>query len=249
MKHLLAAAIVVMASTVAWADDISNARSGVQPRAAGFTDFTDFALFQAAFGAPLGRITFSDLPPNTVVANQFLGEGVTFTDGDDTTLADPTFVEDGIGLRGSGRIHVEFTQPAIAVGAFFPGAMTIEVFATQGGSSLHTSADFAGSGGGHFGGVIGDTGFRFVEIRDWVDDSVFIDDLVFGFAPPKGAITGCLSMNGVPLVFKVVTLVQLGEPRQRVQTDTSGCYAFDHPAPGKNFVITIRGDVVPPVGR
>lgn len=246
-KQWIAVVIVCMTSAFGWASEITNAGAGVSARAAAFTDFTDFTLFQGAFGAPLGRIGFDEVPEGAVVTNQYQGEGVSFTDGDDTTVANETFVEDGVGLGGAGRIHLAFSQPAVAIGALFPGAMTIEVFDSEGGTSLHTSADFAGSGGGHFGGVIGDTGFRFVELRDWVDDSVFIDDLVFGFAPPEGAVTGCISLTGIPLVFNVVTLVQRDEPRQYAQTDESGCYVFEDPVPGKAFVVVILGEVVPPV--
>jgi hypothetical protein len=149
-------------------------------------------------------------------------------------------------LRGSGRIHIGFSQPVIAVGAFFPGAMTITVFDSQGGVPLHQSADFGGSGSGHFGGVISDTGFGFVEISDWVDDSVFIDDLVFGFAPADNGIAGCITLDGIPLTFNIIALLQPDEPYQLAQTDEGGCYSFDAPVPGKRFNLFIFGDRVPP---
>jgi hypothetical protein len=246
MNKFVAILILCFTSTFTLAEDITNAGADVQtPTVAGFTDFTDFALFQGAFGAPLTRIGFDEVPESTIVTNQYQNDGVIFTDGDDQTLNDANFVEDGVGLRASGRIHIQFSQPARAVGAFFPGAMTIEVFDTQGGNSLHQSADFGGGGTGHFGGVIGDTGFGFVELRDWADDSVFIDDLVFGFGPPEGAISGCLKVTGIPLTLNVVVLIQPDEPRQLAQTDANGCYVFENPVPDKWFSIFILGTRVP----
>jgi hypothetical protein len=246
MKKLVAIVIFGFASSLACAEDITNAEAvAISPNVAGFSDFTDFTLFQSAFGAPLTRIAFDEVPVSTIVTNQYQNEGAIFTDGDDQTVNDANFVEDGVGLSANGRIHIQFSQPAVAVGAFFPGAMTIEVFDTQGGTSLHQSADFAGSGSGNFGGVVGDTGFGFVEIRDWFDDSVFIDDLVFGFGPPEGAISGCLKVTGIPLTLNVVVLIQPDEPRQLAQTDANGCYVFENPVPEKWFSIFILGTRVP----
>jgi len=247
MDKFIALLSLCFASTLVCADDITNAGAVAPDSAiAGFTDFTDFALFQGAFGAPLTRIGFDEVPESTIVTNQYQSEGVIFTDGDDHTFNDANFVEDGVGLNASGRIHVQFSQPARAVGAFFPGAMTIEVFDTQGGNSLHQSADFAGGGAGHFGGVVGDTGFGYVELRDWADDAIYIDDLVFGFGLPQGAIAGCLEVTGIPLTLNVVALVQPDEPRQLTQTDENGCYVFENPVAEKWFSIVILGTRVPP---
>jgi hypothetical protein len=147
---------------------------------AGFTDFTDFAAFQAASG-PLTCIPFSDLAPGTLVTTQYASVGVTFTDGDDAVLANPGFVRDGIGLDDVGRAHLEFDRPHWTIGVFFPGALQIELFDFQGGTSLYTSQGFGYEGPGHFGGVVS-TGspFTFVELRDWRDDIAFEDDICFG---------------------------------------------------------------------
>ena len=247
MNKITALVLLAMAGSPAWAEEISNATAGiVTPDAAVFTDFTDFALFQGAFGAPLTRIGFDEVPEATTVTTQYQNDGAVFTDADDITLADANFTEDGIGLKGNGRIHIEFTQPVIAIGAYFPGAMTIEVFDSQGDVPLYQSADFGGGGSGNFGGVISDTGFGFVEIRDWVDDAVFIDDLVFGFAPADNGVAGCIKLNGTPLTFNVIALLQPDEPYKLAQTDEGGCYVFEAPVPGKRFNLFIFGDRVPP---
>jgi len=247
MKKYIALIFLGFSSTLVWAEDITNAGAEVllSPAVAGFTDFTDLALFQSALGAPVTRIGFDEVPETSIVDFQYQSVGVIFTDGDDQTQADANFEEDGVGLNASGRIHIAFSQPARAVGAFFPGAMTIEVFDTQGGTSLHQSADFGGSGSGNFGGVVGDTDFGYVEIRDWFDDSVFIDDLVFAFAPSEGAIAGCIKVTGIPLTLNDVVLRQRGERKQITQTDENGCYAFENPVPGKLFSIYITGARVP----
>ncbi len=76
-----------------------------------------------------------------------------------------------------------------AIGAEFPGAMTIDLY--DGDTLVGTSADFAGSGTGFFGGVSG-ISFNKAVLRDWVDDTVYIDNLHFGTSgatiPAPGAV-------------------------------------------------------------
>jgi hypothetical protein len=163
----------------------------------GFTDFTDFPSFQSAWAGPLTTITFTEVPVGTIVTTEFAGLGAVFTDGNDTTLANPAFVEDGIGVDGNGRVTVQLSQPANAIGSNFPGALTIELY-DAGGSLIYTSTDFAGSGTGFFGGVISDTPFASVVFRDWVDDLVFLDDIFIGFG------AGC--KNDVTLTYGGGTL-------------------------------------------
>ncbi|MCP5150763.1 MAG: hypothetical protein H6983_07740 [Ectothiorhodospiraceae bacterium] len=248
MKRAMVLIAGVAASAIALGNEIDNGGSNAPSAAMAatvFTDFTDFGTWQAAFGGPITRVGFSELAPGTVVTGQYASEGATFTDGDDTVLLDELFVEDGTGLRGAGRIHVALSQPAVAVGAFFPGAMTIEVYESEGAPALHTSDDFGGSGGGHFGGIVSDTPFGFIEIRDWVDDSVFIDDLVIGFAPPEGAVTGCIEVTGIKLALNPVLLLQKDEVPQLALTDANGCYRFESAVSGKWFSILIVGTVAP----
>ena len=146
----------------------------------GYTDYTDHASWTAAAGGTPSCITFTELPVGTNVTTQYLPQGAEFRDGSDAIMASTYFVRDGVGLDGRGRIRIKFTTPQTAIGVFFPGALTIELFASEGGASLYTSQDFASSGTGHFGGVVSGTPFTYVELRDWVDDLVYVDDICYG---------------------------------------------------------------------
>lgn len=74
-------------------------------------------------------------------------------------------------------MHIRLTEPAIAIGSDYPGALTIELWDHQGGTLLYTSSAFGGSGTGIFGGVVATTPFSFVVLRDWVDDRVYLDNI------------------------------------------------------------------------
>jgi hypothetical protein len=143
----------------------------------GYTDTTSFSAFNSAAGGGLATIRFTEVPVGSTLTTQFLVWKVRFTDGDDVTLNDPNFVTDNTGATGNGRIHIRLTTPGVAVGADFPGALTIELWDYEGGTRLYTSSDFAGSGTGFFGGVVAEAPFTFVVLRDWVDDTVYIDNL------------------------------------------------------------------------
>jgi hypothetical protein len=131
-------------------------------------------------------ITFTDLPDGTILNSQY--PDLTFTDGNDTVSALGAFVNDGFGVNGNGRIDITLDFPVNAVAADFPGAMTLDLY--SGGTLIGSSIDFAGSGTGFFGGVISDDAFDRVVIRDWVDDSVFIDDFHYVPAPASAVFVG-----------------------------------------------------------
>jgi hypothetical protein len=142
-----------------------------------YSDYTSFAAFNSAAGGGLATIRFTEVPVGTTLGTQYLAKKVRFTDGNDVTQVDAGFVTDNIGARGNGRIHIQLTGPGAAIGADFPGAMILELWDHQGGTMVYQSSFFAGSGTGFFGGVVADTPFTFVVIRDWVDDLVYIDNL------------------------------------------------------------------------
>lgn len=58
-------------------------------------------------------------------------------------------------------------------------------------------------------------------------------------------ITGCINLQGSPLVGRKVILRQPYEPNQITKTDANGCYKFDNAVSGKPFGVIIRGPVVP----
>ena len=150
-----------------------------------FQDYTDAGAFAAAAGG-LTTITFGEVSVGTVLSNQY--SEVTFIDGDDTTLADGGFINDGVGVQdGSGAgaaMTMVFARPLKAFALHFPGAATIDVYDTLGGTLLYDSADFGGSGTGFFGGVVSSgPSFSAVVVHDWFGEPGFYDDLVFALAP------------------------------------------------------------------
>jgi len=139
------------------------------------TEFTSLSAYNTAVGAHT-VIDFQGFSSGTVITTQFSGLGATFTDGNDTILTDSGFVTDGIGLKGNGRIDMSFSFLISHVGAEFPGALQIDLF--LGTTLVDTSSQFAEFGTGFFGGVLS-TPIDRVVLRDWLDDTVFIDNLHF----------------------------------------------------------------------
>jgi hypothetical protein len=142
-----------------------------------FSEYTDLPSFAAGAGGHLTNITFQNIPEGTILTNHYLDVRAEFVDGNDTVVNRSSFVTDKVGVDAHGRVHLRLTEPAIAIGADFPGALTIELYDQQGGTLLYTSSDFAGVGKGFFGGVVTDMPFTFVVFRDWWDDAVYLDNI------------------------------------------------------------------------
>ncbi len=167
-------------------DPITN--EGVQRRsvaatqraAAGFAEYTTYPAFEAGFGAPLTEIDFTEVPVNTVLTTQYASAGVVFRDGNDVTLSNPAFA-DGRGVDGKGKMRLRLSQPAAAIGADFPGGLTLQLYSAEGGTLLYTSSDFGGFGTGKFGGIVSDVSFSYVVLSDWIDDTVYLDNLYIGY--------------------------------------------------------------------
>jgi hypothetical protein len=166
-------------------------------------NYTNLATFNSVVG-PHPTIGFADLPVGTIVTNQYSRLGVTFTDGDDTTVMLDS--SDGFGLAGSGIygqqsiITLSFAASINAVGAEFPGALRIDVF--SGTTEVGTSANFGFSGHPFFGGVVSDTSFDRVVLSDWVDNTVYIDNLHFGSVPEPGSSVLMLIGGGYCWIYR-----------------------------------------------
>lgn len=168
-------------------DDITNMGGiGVAPQtrtlsvADSFQEYTDYPSFKTGFGRRLREISFQEVPLGTILTTQYSALGVEFRDGDDVTVPSVYFESDGVGVDGHGRVRILLSEPAYAIGSDFPGALTIDIYDTEGGTLLYTSSDFAGSGAGFFGGVVSDQGFSYVVLRDWFDDAVYLDNIYIG---------------------------------------------------------------------
>lgn len=100
-----------------------------------------------------------------------------------------------------------------------------------------------------FLGVWSDTAFNRVLINDvtespFVDDDEFFGEFYTGTtAYAASGITGCIQLNGAPLVGAKVQKMQNG-PLKKTTTDATGCYSFSAVS-GKKFKIQIQGPVAP----
>jgi hypothetical protein len=150
------------------------------PARAGVQEFTDKDEWIDAVGE-FTTIDFTGFPEGTFITDQYADLGVLFTDGNDTIQESGVFM-DGHGLRGSGIITLAFDLPQAYIGVDYPGAMKIELF--NEGRLIYTSSDFGGGGMGHFAGLLSTSLFDGAVLSDWVDGTVFIDDLHFGVPAP-----------------------------------------------------------------
>lgn len=155
--------------------------------ACGMTLFQDLALFTQS-AQPDVTLQFADLQPGEQLAIQYQAVGLTFLDGNDVSRTNAAFHDNfGIwgGLAPSPAIALHFSGDIYSLGALHPGALRLRIWDDFNGTQLG-SFDFGFSGTGLFAGVISDLPFRYVVIEDWVDDSVYIDDLLYGrrVSPP-----------------------------------------------------------------
>jgi hypothetical protein len=93
---------------------------------------------------------------------------------------------------------------------------------------------------------------------NWDEACGFPQDQVCGRLAPNGwwvgfeevellsaGVSGCVTLDGEPVVGAKVKLKQKDEVRQITQTDADGCYQFESVVSGKKFKVTIKGPVVP----
>jgi hypothetical protein len=156
------------------------------PATAGVTEFHDRASWQAAVGDFM-TITFTEIPVNVFVTDQYAHLGVIFTDGNDYTDASSVYVNDGFGMDGypGGAINISFTTPQSWLAFDFPGFVQVEMF--RNGRSVHITNWFGVGGVGNFGGLVSSEPFDAVRMFDPFDPIVLIDDLHFG-VPAPGAL-------------------------------------------------------------
>ncbi|MFH1277316.1 MAG: hypothetical protein ABIK65_02915 [Candidatus Eisenbacteria bacterium] len=182
LKFSAVIACLVVTAGIASADNVDNMGIGQIDRPEGvpgfalITEYTDYATWLAAITCVPAENRYAELGNGVIVTNQYNGVGATYTDGNDVTYAYGSST-DGMILDGVGRINISFSVPVCVIGVNFPGALRIVGY--SGMTVVFTSSDFAGSGTGFFGGVISDTPFDRVELIDWVDDFVYIDDVFY----------------------------------------------------------------------
>jgi hypothetical protein len=175
-------AVMMLASVPAVAGHVDNVgvpQSGVAATGSReITNFTNYDDWAAAMGsATIYENRYAELGGGVTVTDQYQAVYATYTDGDDVTYS-YTESTDGMLLQGNGRINITFDMPMMGIGINFPGAM--QVIGYMEGSVVFTSDPFGESGTFFFGGVVSTEPFDAVEILDWVDDTVYIDDVFYG---------------------------------------------------------------------
>jgi hypothetical protein len=164
---------------------------------ASITEYTEFDPWADAMGRCLVENRYAELGAGVYVTDQYLPVGALYTDGDDLTAAYDSST-DGMLLYGQGRIHVSFSHYLFGIGVNFPGALRIIGY--LGEDLVFTSGDFAGYGVFFFGGVISDLPFDRVELMDWVDDLVYVDDIFYNPSEPSG--TDLTSWGRIKALFR-----------------------------------------------
>jgi hypothetical protein len=145
------------------------------------TEYTDFLTWSTAVGGPLDENRYADLGGGVTVTTQYLSVGALYTDGDDVTqwYGNST---DGFVLNANGRVNITFSRLLTAIGVNFPGALRIVGY--LGNNVVFVSSDFGGGGAFIFGGIISTQQFDRVELIDWLDDTVFLDDVFYNAGGP-----------------------------------------------------------------
>jgi hypothetical protein len=161
------------------------------------TTYTNKSSWQSAAGS-WSTVTFTELPLDTLVTDQYADLGVTFTDGSDYTLYSPTsFPTDHVGLNGAfDTIDVAFSAPMTSIAVEFPGNVKFKLYSQ--GKLIYTSPMFGQFAAGNFGGLVTDTTFDSAEIYDPFGE-VFIDNLHFG--PPIPA-PSALALLGAGVLLR-----------------------------------------------
>lgn len=161
-----------------------------QPATASVTEFNNNRNAWLAAAGPYSRIDFTGFAPNTIITNQYLSQGVAFTDGTDRIYFNQNFVNDGVGLNGAlNEITLAFTQPMNVIAVDHPGSVQFKLYSQ--GQLIYISSAFVHGGTGFFAGLISTQSFDAALIYD-PTGAVFIDDLYFGAPVPAPGVLAVL---------------------------------------------------------
>jgi len=164
------------------------------PALGAVVEYTSRAQWQAA-AASYSTITFTEIPVNTLITNQYAHLGALFTDGSDFTHATNSFLNDGIGLNAAlDETTIVFTKPMTSIGCDYPGGMRFTLFSE--GEIIYVSTSWFGEPIGSFAGLVTDQPFDQVLLQD-PSSGTFLDDLYFG--PPIPG-PGAFALMAMPLV-------------------------------------------------
>ena len=154
--------------------------------------FYDFEGWEAAIG-DYTTIDFTGFENGEVLSDQYADLGVVSPTGNAVirrqTLAFPTDWWGVSSTFGPG-INLAFDTPQRWIAADFPGDIAFRLFSDE---VFVEEVRVWGGGAGNFGGIISDVSFDRVEIIDFVDGIVLVDNIYFG-VPAPGAI-GLLTLT------------------------------------------------------
>jgi len=162
------------------------------PCHASVTSFTDYAAWSPAAGST-STITFGELPPGTLVTDQYAGLGVTFTDPDPNFCGIVSGASDGFALNGFDLIEVTFAAPILSFGWDHPGWTRARFYL---GDVLVFNTGYVGNGTWTFNGIVSTMPFDRVQLNDLPSaggvHDVFVDNMHFSTipAPHAAAVLG-----------------------------------------------------------
>jgi hypothetical protein len=150
---------------------------------AGVTEFTNKHQWLTASQQGYSLVTFTGFPNYTIISNQFLSQGVSFTNGTDFIVNDEEF-PDGSGLESQtfgpmGTFRISFSAPQHYVALDFIGDLYFKLYSHN--NLTYTSSVFVPVPS-KFAGLVSTGEFDRIEIIDPSDSTVVIDNLYFG--PP-----------------------------------------------------------------
>lgn len=158
---------------------------------AAVVEYESKPAWQAAVGT-WTTITFTEIPANNWLTNQYAAAGVLF-DGTDFTTNAGAFIIDGLGAQDAGddEIQINFLTPTFWIAVDHPGTVQFSLY--QNGSLFYTSSLFDHGGVGFFSGVVSEQPFDQVIVSD-PTGSIAIDDLHFGPPIPAPGALGILAL-------------------------------------------------------
>lgn len=160
-------------------------------------EYTNRAQWEASVGA-YTTITFAEIPPNSVLHNQYLSSGIQFS-GMNSFTETSIHYPDSHGAVGFGPIHVLLTdgfvtEPRQWISVEYRGGLAFRLYRDS--NLIFQSSFFMAPLGGGFAGIVSSVPFDEVQIFDPIDGIVVIDNLYFGIPAP-----GALAVFGFAALF------------------------------------------------
>ncbi len=147
----------------------------------GFVEFLDDREGWLDAAGRFTTIDFVGFPKNTILTDQYIEQGLLFTDGNDRIDSGGAYVNDLWGVDGNGDVNVVFETPQLWIAVDFPGVMAFQLF--RDGELVYTSTFWTPGGLDHFFGIVSSEPFDAVRIIDPLGEAA-IDDLHFGVPAP-----------------------------------------------------------------